>query len=168
MAPKPAIDTASLVSVVLTMQTDPVDHAVRARLAEEYLLAVVGLGLQALELVDPPEQGRTLRQIEALREAVDGVEVAAVGLMTGSGTTWESLAADVMVRRQSLHRRLSRKVNRWTHEKAPPELAGSRSREWEVRASVLADRVKELTTTPIQTAGQRVARALESLPRAAP
>lgn len=105
---------------------DELDGAV-----DQHMTQCLELAATALEMVtrDPPYT----EHVATLRDLVDRIEVSAVALTSQTGVTWDAMAANFGVRRQSLHRRLRRPATKWLAEAGRPlssdEVAG-RSRTW--------------------------------------
>jgi hypothetical protein len=85
-----------------------VDDETHEALVAGHLLDALRLVLAALDLVDVPRE-TTLDQLRALEEARQALEASTVMLLLQAGVTWEAMARQLGVTRQSLHRRLSRK-----------------------------------------------------------
>jgi hypothetical protein len=86
------------------MDEDAVTALVYAHLMETLRLAV-----NAATLVELPTV-ITLRRLRELQQVVEDLEVSTVMLLNRTGVSWERMATELGVTRQSLNRRLSRKV----------------------------------------------------------
>src|SRR5438045_5678264 len=74
-----------------------------------YLVQVLQLASGALSLIDVPED-ITLRQLQVLETMVHDLEVGTAALLQMRGVSWGAMARQQGVTRQSLHRRLSRRL----------------------------------------------------------
>jgi hypothetical protein len=74
---------------------------------------MVGLSIATTALVyaDPCELNPGLVGLRALRRELDDLEAASCGLLQMSGVSWDAMASWYQVSRQSLHRRLSPKID---------------------------------------------------------
>lgn len=125
-------------------------------IAEEYYVDVLRLAIATLALLDPPSPGRTMNGLRDVRERLESVELASVAMLTVGGHSWAALADQMDVTRQSLHRRLSRKVmmrlSTLREVSAEP-----RRREGDQIARRLQDRIAEIVATPVPYAGRALA-----------
>jgi transposase-like protein len=120
-----------------------------------HLVEALRLAVGALNLVDVPREA-TLEQIQALETARQDLEASAVTLLIQSGVTWEALARQLGVTRQSLHRRLSRRST--ALQKAPPTMKQLEA-EWRDLVGLLAQEFTEVAKLrPRLTASRTVAR----------
>lgn len=133
----------------------PMDEEARAALVAEHLVDALRLAITALSLVDVPQE-TTLAQLQALEAAREGLEASTVTLLLQAGVTWESMANQLGVTRQSLHRRLSR---RSTDLQAKPRKIGQLEDEWRKTLLPLLDQeFKEVSSLRPRLTGSLTAR----------
>jgi hypothetical protein len=132
------------------------------QLAEEYLTDVLEVAAQALNLLEAPDPDVCFEELRTLNDKCQRLEVAAAALMLSGGHTWDRLAKAHNVKRQSLHRRLSSRVTRWTNEALVPHRVANRERLWAAVSGRLDARAGEAKTTGIRGAGRRVAQSVSA------
>lgn len=121
--------------------------------ALDYLVEVLTLAERVLDLVDVPQES-TLRQIQELVARCGDLEGSAVPLILAGGASWETMAAELGVARQSLHRRLSRKSLGRIERLGLPERAGLPA-QWRVQVGLLGERARSLARNdPKRTSGE--------------
>jgi hypothetical protein len=134
-----------------------VDDESLSLLTLDYLVAALRIAEGVLALADVPDE-RTLREIQTLHELFEYLELSTVALLLQRGTSWGTMASQLGVKRQSLHRRVAwkaqvladlRGINR-------PELES----EWRNLVQRMNDRVQELTHAGPRGAANRVARGI--------
>jgi hypothetical protein len=118
-----------------------VDEDALAALIYSHLLETLQLALRATVMIEPPTEN-TLRELRELQQAVEDVEVSTAMLLNRSGVSWEQMAMILGVKRQSLNRRLSRKVVQL--EGSRPTIS-SLERDWAAALSGLKNEVESLT-----------------------
>lgn len=124
----------------------------------DYLVDVLTLAARVLELVDVPEE-TTLRQIQELVARCGDLEASAVPLILAAGVSWEMMATDLGVTRQSLHRRLSKKSVGRT-ERAHVSGPGLPT-QWTVQVGLLGERARSLARSdPERTSGEMARKLL--------
>jgi hypothetical protein len=128
------------VSVALT-KLFVMNAETRSALTLAYLVDVLRFSLSALDLADAPST-TTLRQIKELEAACGQLELLTVRLLTASGTSWQEMADQLGVARQSLHRRLARKsvATLRVESTSGPGLRA----EWQTLINRLIDKADEL------------------------
>ena len=129
------------------------DGTARASLVADHLVNALRLAIAALNLVDTPHE-RTLEQLEALEAARRTLEASTVTLLLEDGVTWQSMARQLGVTRQSLHRRLSRKS---TDLRAKPSNIGQLEREWNRLLLFLEQEYKEVSSLILRLESSRAA-----------
>jgi len=105
-----------------------------------YLTTVLQLALAALDLVDAPED-TTLRHLQALEDMRQELELGTVALLQVSGVTWEAMATQVGVARQSLHRRVAKRAMNYLYL---PKRLGNLKVEWQIALDGLQGTIQEL------------------------
>jgi hypothetical protein len=133
------------------------DEEAVSALVYAHLLETLQLAVNALGLVELPTES-SLRRLRELQQAVEDLEVSTVMLLNRTGVSWQDMATTLGVTRQSLNRRLSRKVVR--HESSPQNLIGLEA-AWHGLLPRLSDGVGEiLELEPRQIARLRARRML--------
>jgi hypothetical protein len=128
-----------------------------AALVFSHLLEALRLTVSTVQLVDLPSQS-TLQRLAELQQALGDLEVSTVMLLNHMGVTWEEMATVLGVKRQSLNRRLSRKVVQ--REGGQRDINGL-EKEWRAWLSRLSDEIDAMETMkPRQIAHGRARRIL--------
>lgn len=127
-----------------------------AALVLEHFVEALRLTVTAINLVDTPRE-ITLQQIQDMETARQRLEVSAAALLQLRGVSWETMATELGVKRQSLHRRLARKSLAY---QALKRNAPSLEREYDGLINVLSEKADELASTTPRTLSHRVARTL--------
>lgn len=137
------------------------DRDALSALALAHLVNSLLLALGALDVADVPHED-TLRQLQTLEDVRAGLEASTVTLLKQAGVSWEAMAEQLGVTRQSLHRRLSRKS---LHLQGVPQRITGRGlmTEWDSLIVLLGERVEELkrsgpTQTSMRVADELLAR----------
>jgi hypothetical protein len=131
------------------------DEDTLTALMVSHLLNALQLAVGAATLVDLPQQS-TLERLTRLKEAIADLEISTVMLLNRTGVTWEQMADTLGVKRQSLNRRLTRKVI----QREGTRLDISRlETEWQTWFTRLRDEVEETgNMKPRQIARRRAHR----------
>lgn len=111
-------------------------------LALDYLVAALSFALSALELADAPGKG-TLPLLQTVADEREGLEAKAVAVLSARGYTWEEMAHQLGVTRQSAHKRLARRSVA-LRSTATPDRARALRFERQRRLRSLAVKVEEL------------------------
>jgi hypothetical protein len=128
-----------------------------AALVFSHLLEALQVAVSTVQLVDLPTQS-TLRRLVELQQALGDLEVSTVMLLNRMGVTWEEMATVLGVRRQSLNRRLSRRVVQ--HEGVELSISGL-EKEWLTWLKRLGEEIEETENMkPRQIAHRRARRIL--------
>jgi hypothetical protein len=127
------------------------DDETRAALVAGHLVDALQLAITALSLVDVP-QDRTLEELQALDAARQALEASSVSLLLQAGVTWASMASQLHVTRQSLHRRLSRKS---MDLQARPRKMRQLERDWSNLLPLLEQELKEISSLRLRHASSR-------------
>ena len=124
-----------------------VDAKIQTALRLALVVDVLRLSLSALDLAGEPNDS-SLRQIKQLEDAVRDLEIPVVTLLVANGSTWQEMAEQVGVARQSLHRRLARKSDKIAHDVhvIATDQVGLNT-EWHRLIEQLLDKVQELRET---------------------
>lgn len=118
------------------------------------MVEVLRFSVSAMDLADEPGDN-TLRQLQELETALEDLEARAVALLTAQGHSWEAMAQQLGVARQSLHRRLARRSLRFSLRAETTEGRGLRA-EWDRLMARLSDKVDELRDAgPSRSVGRR-------------
>jgi hypothetical protein len=131
-----------------------VDDETHAALVAGHLVDALQLAIAALTLVDVPQE-TTLDQLQALEAALQALETSTVMLLLQGGVTWESMAKQLGVTRQSLHRRLSRRT---TSLRGRPRKIGQLENEWKHLLPLLDEEFKEISSLRLGLTGSLTAR----------
>jgi hypothetical protein len=108
----------------------------------DYLVGVLTLANRALELVDDPDE-TALTRIQELVNRCGDLEASAVPLILAGGASWETMASQLGVAKQSLNRRLSRRSARQV-EQAGLRQQTQLSAEWKIQVGLLGQRTRSL------------------------
>ena len=129
----------------------------------DHLVEVLRLTQAAVSLADLPEAAM-LDQLEEIMTIWQRLEVSTVLLLTQAGLSWEAMAARSGVRRQSLHRRLSRKIKSRADAAASIRKTEGRGlqTEWRNLIELLNDKMRELMETDPTSYSAEIAQALLS------
>lgn len=130
------------------------DTETHAALVAGYLTDALNLAVTALSLVDVPQE-TTLQQLRALEDARQALEASSVILLLQAGATWESMARQLGVTRQSLHRRLSR---RSSDLQAKARDMNRLEKEWKRALSFLEQEFEEVRSLRPRLTGSLAAR----------
>jgi hypothetical protein len=136
------------------------DDEILSALALAQLVELLRLGLSALQIVDGAEP-TSLSDVRGLQDQCTELEIRTVALLREAGVPWEALAAELGVARQSLHRRLNRKIKKY---KASPVVTEGRGlvSEWERLTSSLSTTLEALRSVGPRRISARAARTLRS------
>lgn len=118
-----------------------------------HLVETLQLAISALALVDVPQK-ITLEQLQALESAHQSLEASTVMLLQRSGATWEEMAKQLGVTRQSLHRRLSRRSV--DLERRAQDIS-SLEQQWKQRVKLLGQEFEEVSGMKPRWAARREA-----------
>jgi len=133
------------------------DEDALAALVFSHLLEALQLTVSTVQLVDLPTQS-TLQRLAELQQALGDLEVSTVMLLNHMGVTWEEMATVLGVKRQSLNRRLSRKV---VQREGGQRHVNGLEKEWRTWLSRLSDEIEEMgKMKPRQIAHGRARRIL--------
>lgn len=133
------------------------DEDALTALVFSHLLDALQVAVSTVQLVDLPTQS-TLQRLVELQQALGDLEVSTAMLLNRMGVTWEEMAAVLGVKRQSLNRRLSRKV---VQREGTQRNIGALEREWLTWLRRLSDEVEETERMkPRQIAHRRARRIL--------
>jgi hypothetical protein len=133
------------------------DEDTLAALVLAHLVEVLRLAVSTAKLVELPDQA-ALGRVSALGDAQEALEVSTVMLLLRSGVSWEAMASQLGVRRQSLHRRMSRKVVK-REDKALN--VGGLEAEWRHLLTSLGEELEEMgKMRPRRMASRRAHRLL--------
>lgn len=133
------------------------DEDTMTSLVYSHLLETLQLALAAVILVDLPAAS-TLKKLMELQQTLEDLEVSTAMLLNRAGVSWDQMATTLGVRRQSLNRRLSRRVTRLEGE---PQNLPSLEADWPVLLSRLSEEVEEIAKMkPRQIAHTRARRML--------
>jgi hypothetical protein len=133
------------------MDEDGLSALVLAHFAEALRLAMGALDLLGVS------QDRTLHQLQDLETARQSLEVSTTALLQASGVSWEAMATDLGVTRQSLHRRLSRKSLAFT---ASPRSTSVLEQDCVRLIALLSERIEGLASITPRSGARGVARNL--------
>jgi len=121
---------------------------------------VLRFAVAALALIDVPEE-YPLSELQALEAARERLEASTVSLLGQAGVSWEAMAQELGVRRQSLHRRLHRKS--LAFQVAAQQASWDRLKnEWESLVKVLDKVADELSSADVELAAGKVADELRA------
>jgi hypothetical protein len=136
------------------------DRDALSALALAHVLDSLRFALGALAVAEVPEES-TLRQLQDLADAREALELSTVTLLNYAGVSWEAMAEQLGVTRQSLNRRLGRKS---TQLQSGFRGAVSRSvaSEWEGLVALLDERVEELRRSGPSQISQHMADELHA------
>lgn len=137
------------------------DEETLSALALAQLVELLRLALTALELVNTAEP-TTLSRVSGLHDQCSELESRTVALLRHADVRWEVLAAELGVKRQSLHRRLSRKILKYMVSPEVTEGPGLAA-EWDRLVTQLAATVESVSLTGPRRTSRRVARTLRNL-----
>jgi hypothetical protein len=126
-----------------------VDEDTLTALVYTHLLETLSVALNAMAMIEPPTEN-TLRELIELRQKIEEVEVSTAMLLNRSGVSWERMATILGVKRQSLNRRLSRKV---VNFEGTPRIVGRIEKDWAAYLAGLQGEVESLMRSkPRETA----------------
>jgi len=136
------------------------DEDALSPLVLHHLTNVLQLAVAAVNLVETPEAD-TLTQLRQITTIQEELEVGTVMLLLQAGVPWATMAAySGPVTRQSLHRRMSRKVA--ARIKVPPQKTDrpGLQTEWSRLLQSLTAKIQELRAVEPNRLSSRVARSL--------
>jgi hypothetical protein len=134
------------------------DTARLSSLVLEHLDMALLLAVEALDLVDVPED-ITLTALQVLEEHRQRLEVSTVALLLEGGMSWQAMADELGVARQSLHRRLSRKTLDLTRREQGQ--GTDLEYEWRRLLARLSGQIGELGNTSPGDVTRRVTQTLQ-------
>jgi hypothetical protein len=86
------------------------------RLVLEHKITVLQIAVRALQH-DEVAVEQDLAELGALFDALQELECSTIACLQSSGVSWDRMAGVTHVTRQSLHRRMSRRVDKWTRDR---------------------------------------------------
>lgn len=135
-------------------------------LALQRLVLALEVAIDALAFADVPDD-RSLSRARALKWGAEDLELSTVALLLEGGASWETLAEQVGITKQSLHRRLSHRVSdtvaQWIKE--PPQDRNVLVRRWSTAMDALRLAVTEFDSATPQSHASRVSRAVRNARR---
>jgi hypothetical protein len=133
------------------------DEDTLAALVLAHLVEVLRLAVSTVKLVELPDQ-TALARLSDLGGAQEDLEVSTVMLLHRSGVSWEVMASQLGVTRQSLHRRMSRRVVR---REGKALNVGGLEDEWRRLLTSLGEELEEMgKMRPRRMASRRARRLL--------
>lgn len=136
------------------------DEDTLSPLVLHHLTTVLELAVAAVNLVEVPEAD-TLTQLRTITAIQQDLEVGTVMLLLQAGVSWETMAAySGPVTRQSLHRRISRKVAKRTKLASQKTDRPKLQTNWSIQLQSLILKVQELRAEEPHRLSGKVARSL--------
>jgi hypothetical protein len=109
------------------------------RLVLEHKITVLQVAVRALQHEEVAAE-QDLAELGALSDAQQELECSTIACLQSLGVSWDRMAGSTHVTRQSLHRRMSRRVDKWTRDRTSMK----RSPERELQR--LTDQLVKLTS----------------------
>ncbi len=131
------------------------DEETLSALALAQVVELLRLALTALRLVSADEP-MTLGRVKDLQANCVELEIWTAALLRHADVSWEIMASELDVARQSLHRRLNNKITDYMVSPKFTEGRGLYS-EWERLIPLLSSAVEELGSAGPRTTSQRAA-----------
>jgi hypothetical protein len=136
------------------------DEDALSSLVLDHLVKALQLAVATLDLVDAPEPV-TLSQLRDIETMCDYLEVGTVMLLQQAGVSWETMARHAGgITRQSLHRRMNRKISERVLFKMENRTKRGLQAEWGRLVELLADRVQELSDAGPERMSVQVSRSI--------
>ena len=136
------------------------DEDALSSLVLDHLVKGLQLAIAALDLVDAPNPA-TLSQLKDIETMCDYLEVGTVMLLQQAGVSWETMARYAGgITRQSLHRRMNRKISERVLFKMENRTKRGLQMEWTRLVELLADRVQELSDAGQERMSAQVSRSI--------